>query len=78
MKKKWTYKDRLNSLENRDGVFLIESNVCASYHIGIKDNSIILTSDRNGTFCMNADVLPEMLTELTEVYDTYFSTKEGG
>ena len=70
---KKSYNALLISAERDDGVFLMESNVCKSLHIGIKDDSIILLSAKNGNFCMSAEVLPDVIRELSEVHKTYFA-----
>lgn len=71
-----SYKDRLFSLEKNDGVILVESMISSKLHIGMKGGSIILITENNGDFCAKADVVPYLLKEIADVYNTYFA-KDG-
>ncbi|MCX7773373.1 MAG: hypothetical protein N2376_09710 [Clostridia bacterium] len=67
------FRDRLSTMEKEDGVLIIDSMVAQDYHIDIKDSHVLLLSNANGEFGMSGKVLPYVLKELADVYNTYFS-----
>lgn len=67
------FSDYLTNIEKNDGVTLIASEVADGFYIGIKDGNIILLTHKNGKFCADAKLLPYILEELADVYNTYFA-----
>lgn len=70
------FNDYLTNIEKNDGVKLIASKVADGFYIGIKDKSVILLTHRNGKFCADAKLLPYILKELADIYNTYFATDD--